>query len=180
MRHNRDRQILEFSSQLRYRLLRLRQSPAFIQNTARNPHLIAKLMTEFLSQNTMLVLLFLTSGGVLLWPTLLKLTGGSREIGTLETTRLMNSGNALVLDVRATGEFGGGRIPKSKNIPLAEIDKRIDEIAKFKDKPVIVTCATNTRAGAAVRLLKQRGFADVYRLQGGFGAWQQASLPVEK
>ncbi|MCY7389124.1 MAG: rhodanese-like domain-containing protein, partial [Burkholderiales bacterium] len=127
----------------------------------------------------MLVLLFIVSGGMLLWPTLSKLTGGSREIGTLETTRLMNSGNALVLDIRATTEFGGGRIPKSKNIPLAEIDKRIDEIAKFKDKPVVVTCGTTTRAGAAMRVLKQHGFADVYQLQGGFGAWQQASLPVE-
>ena len=117
---------------------------------------------------------------MLLWPTLSALTGGAREIGTLETTRLMNSGNALVLDIRATTEFGAGRIPKSKNIPLAEIDKRIEEIAKFKDKPVIVTSGTNTRAGGAMRLLKQRGFVDVYQLQGGFGAWQQASLPVEK
>ena len=137
-------------------------------------------MTEFLSQNIMLVLLFITSGAMLLWPTLSTLTGGAREIGTLETTRLMNSGNALVLDIRATTEFGAGRIPKSKNIPLAEIDKRIEEIAKFKDKPVILTSGTNTRAGGAMRLLKQRGFVDVYQLQGGFGAWQQASLPVEK
>ncbi len=137
-------------------------------------------MTEFLSQNIMLVLLFVASGAMLLWPSVSKLIGSSREIGTLETTRLMNTGNALILDIRATGEFGGGRIPKSKNIPLAEIDKRIDEIAKYKDKPVVVTCGTNARAGAAMRLLKQRGFADVYQLQGGFGAWQQANLPVEK
>lgn len=137
-------------------------------------------MTEFISQNIMLVLLFIASGSMLLWPSVSKLIGSSREIGTLETTRLMNTGNALILDIRATGEFGSGRIPKSKNIPLAEIDKRIEEIAKYKDKPVVVTCGTNTRAGAAIRLLKQRGFADVYQLQGGFGAWQQASLPIEK
>lgn len=140
-------------------------------------------MTEFITQNPqnmMLVLLFLASGGMLLWPTISKLTGGSREIGTLETTRLMNTGNALVLDIRDTGEFGAGRIPKSKNIPLSEIDKRIDEIAKFKDKPVIVTCGTSGRASSAMRLLKQRGFVEVYQLQGGFGAWRQASLPVEK
>lgn len=137
-------------------------------------------MTEFISQNIMLVLLFVTSAGMLLWPTFSKLAGGSKDIGTLQTTRLMNSGNALVLDVRATAEFGNGRIPKSKNIPLAEITKRVDEIAKFKDKPVIVACGGGARAGAAMRVLKQNGFTDVYQLQGGFGAWQQASLPVEK
>ena len=151
-----------------------------IHSNGRNFLLNVQLMTEFISQNIVLVLLFIASGGILLWPAVSKLTGNSREIGTLETTRLMNTGNALVLDIRGTGEFGSGRIPKSKNIPLAEIDKRIDEIAKFKDKPVVVTCGTNIRANAAIRLLKQRGFADVYQLQGGFGAWQQASLPVEK
>jgi rhodanese-related sulfurtransferase len=137
-------------------------------------------MTEFISQNIMLVLLFITSGGMLLWPTISKVAGNSREVGTLETTRLMNTGNALILDIRGTTEFGSGRIPRSKNIPLAEIGKRIDEIAKFKDKPVVVTTSANSGAGAALKLLKQHGFTDVYQLQGGFGAWQQASLPVEK
>ena len=136
-------------------------------------------MTEFISQNIMLVLLFIASGGMLLWPTLSKLTGGAKEIGTLATTRLMNTGNALVLDIRNTGDFGNGRIPKSKNIPLSEIDKRIDEIIKFKDKPVVVTSSAGG-AGAAMRILKQQGFVDVYQLEGGFSAWQQASLPIEK
>ena len=137
-------------------------------------------MYEFISQNIMLVALFVVSGAMLAWPAIAKTTGGTREIGTLEATRLMNTGNALVLDIRDTGEFSGGRIPKSKNIPLAEIDKRLDEISRFKDKPVIATCRSNNRAGSASRLLKKHGFADVYQLAGGFGAWQQASLPVEK
>ena len=86
----------------------------------------------------------------------------------------------LVLDIRDPGEFSSGRIPKSKNIPLADLDKRIEDIARFKEKPVIITCRANGRAGAAARLLKTKGFTNVIQLQGGFGAWQQASLPVEK
>ena len=117
-------------------------------------------MSEFISQNVMLVMLFIVSGIMVAWPSIAKLMGGSREIGTLETTRLMNTGNALVLDIRDTGEFNGGRIPKSKNIPLAEIGKRVDEISKFKDKPVIVTCRTNNRASSAARLFL-RNFSDV-------------------
>lgn len=136
-------------------------------------------MAEFLLQNWMLVALFIISGTMLFWPGSAKLSG-AKQVGTLEATRLMNTGNALVLDVRANGEFSGGRIPKSKNIPLAEIDRRIDEINKYKDKPVILACGTSSRSGAAARLLKQRGFTDVYLLAGGFAAWQQASLPVEK
>jgi len=128
----------------------------------------------------MLVGLVVASGIMLLWPTIAKSIGGSSDIGTLEATRLMNSGEALVLDIRDNGEFNGGRIPKSKNIPLADLDKRIDDLARFKDKPVIITCRTNTRAGAAARLLKAKGFSNVRQLDGGFTAWQRASLPVEK
>lgn len=137
-------------------------------------------MTEFLSQNIMLVGLFVVSGVMLIWPTIAKSLGGSKEVGTLEATRLMNSGDALVLDIRDSGEYNGGRIPKSKNIPLAELDKRIEDLARFRDKPVIITCRINNRSGAAARLLKARGFNNVYQLAGGFAAWQQASLPVEK
>lgn len=93
---------------------------------------------------------------------------------------MMNTGEALVLDIREPGEFNGGHIPKAKNIPLAELDKRVDDISRFKEKPVIVTCRANGRSGAAARLLKAKGFTNVVELQGGFGAWQQASLPVEK
>ncbi len=137
-------------------------------------------MSEFISQNLVLVAVFLVSGTVLIMPSFGKMFGGLREIGTLAATRLMNSGNALVLDVRDNGEFASGRIPKSKNIPLVDLEKRLDEIAKFKEKPVIVACRTGSRSGAAQRILKQKGFTDLYQLQGGVTAWQQASLPLEK
>ena len=137
-------------------------------------------MTEFLSQNIMLVGLMAASGVMLLWPTIAKSIGGAMNIGTLEATRLMNSGEALVLDIRDNGEFNGCRIPKSKNIPLADLDNRIDYLSRFKDKPVIITCRSNGRAGAAARLLKAKGFNNVRQLDGGFAAWQSASLPVEK
>ncbi len=136
--------------------------------------------SQFIMNNFALVALFVASGIMLMWPTLVKAIAGSREIGTLEVTRLINTGHALVLDVRDSQEFSLGRIPKSKNIPLGEIEKRLDEINRFKDKPVIVACKSGTRAGHAARMLKRTGFGDVYQLQGGFPAWQQASLPVEK
>ncbi len=137
-------------------------------------------MTEFLSQNILLVSLFVISGAILIWPSIAKLLGGTTEIGTLAATRLMNSGDALVLDIRDAAEFGSGRIPKSKNIPFAELDKRVDDLARFKDKPVIVTCRSSNRTGAAARLLRSRGFNNVVQLAGGYPAWQAASLPVEK
>jgi len=137
-------------------------------------------MGDFILNNLALVALFVASGVMLFWPEILKLAGGGgAEIGTLEATRLMNQGS-LVLDVRDEKEFAAGHLPKARHIPVRELSKRIDEIAKFKSKPVIVTCASGARAGAACRFLKKAGFENVYQLKGGLGAWQQASLPIEK
>jgi rhodanese-related sulfurtransferase len=63
---------------------------------------------------------------------------------------------------------------------VKELDGRLDEIAKYKEKPVIVTCKGGARGGTAVRFLKRSGFTQVYQLRGGIAAWEQASLPIEK
>ncbi|XVO23431.1 MAG: rhodanese-like domain-containing protein [Betaproteobacteria bacterium] len=128
----------------------------------------------------MLVCLFVASGVMLIWPIISKTIGGATGVGTLDATRLMNSGEALVLDIRDSGEYNGGRIPKSKNIPMTDLEKRVADLTRFKDKPVIVVCRSNGRAGVAVRSLKSHGFSNVRQLEGGFAAWQQASLPVER
>lgn len=138
-------------------------------------------MVDFISSNLALVALFVASGVMLAWPEISKIIGaGGAEIGTLEATRLMNQGSTLILDVRDGPEYAAGHLPRARHIPLRELSKRVDEIGKFKTKPVIVTCKSGTRAGSACRLLKQAGFVNVYQLKGGLAAWQQASLPVEK
>ena len=137
-------------------------------------------MQEFLIQNLWLVVLFLGSGAVLAWPEIQKLMGGSNKVGTLEATRLLNQGTTLVLDVRDASEFAAGHLPRARNIPAGELAARLEEIGKYKDRAVLVTCRTGPRAGAATRVLKRAGFNTVYQLKGGMVAWQQASLPVEK
>jgi rhodanese-related sulfurtransferase len=136
---------------------------------------------EFIMNNLALVGLFVASGLMLLWPEISRLIGASNELGTLEVTQLLNQGaNTLVLDIREGAEYTSGHVPRARHIPLGELSKRVDEIVKFKDKPVIVTCKNGSRAGAATRLLRKAGFTSVYQLTGGVAAWQQASLPVEK
>ena len=138
-------------------------------------------MGEFISNNIALIALVLASGLMLVWPEVSRLVGVSgAEIGTLEATRLMNQGPHLILDVRDEKDFASGHLPKARHIPVRDLSRRIEEIAKFKAKPVIVTDTRGARAGAACRLLKREGFTNVFQLRGGLLAWQQASLPVEK
>ena len=137
-------------------------------------------MGEFLLNNLALVALFLASGAMLVWPELSRFAGGAASVGTLEATRLMNQPGSLVLDVRESAEYEAGHLPRARHIPLGELDARVAEIAKFKDKPVVITCRSGARSGSACRKLRNAGFSSVYNLKGGLGAWQQASLPVER
>lgn len=138
-------------------------------------------MAEFISQNLALVALFVVSGVMLFWPEISRLIGAAaNEIGTLEATRLMNQGSTLILDVREEKEYATGHLPRARHVPLKELDAKVKDLGKYKEKPVIVTCRSGPRAAAASRALKKAGFSNVYVLKGGVTAWQQASLPLEK
>lgn len=64
--------------------------------------------------------------------------------------------NATIIDVRTPGEFLGGHVAGSINIPLGEIPARIDEIRDMK-QPLVLCCASGNRSGQATIFLKQHG-----------------------
>jgi rhodanese-related sulfurtransferase len=134
---------------------------------------------EFISKNIFLVAIAVVSGAMLLWPLLRKGMGGP-GVNTLQATQMMNREDALVIDLRTPAEFAGGHILGARNLPLAELAKRAGELEKYKAKPLILHCADGNRSGAGAALLRKSGFANVVNLSGGYAAWQQAGLPVEK
>jgi rhodanese-related sulfurtransferase len=134
---------------------------------------------EFIKNNLLLIAVAFASGGMLIWPFLRRSAGGPR-LSTLQATQLINREDALLLDVRDAAEYAKGHILGAKNVPLADLERRAAEFDKHKAKPVIVNCDSGNRATRALSVLKARGFASVYNLDGGYGAWQQAGLPVEK
>ena len=137
------------------------------------------MLTKFITDNIFLIAIAFVSGGMLVWPLVRRGVGGP-AIGTLQATMLMNQKDSLVIDVRDPGEYAQGHILNARNIPLAELDTRVKEIERFKDKPVIVSDATGTRSGSAAGVLRKHGFTNVSNLAGGVAAWRQAGLPTEK
>lgn len=134
---------------------------------------------EFISKNIFIVMIAAISGGMLLWPLLRKGAGGP-WVNTLQATQLMNREDAVVVDVRPAAEFAKGHILGARSIPLADLEKRAGDLGKYKAKPVIIYCDAGNRAGGGVALLRRNGFGNVVNLTGGYAAWQQAGLPVEK
>jgi rhodanese-related sulfurtransferase len=134
---------------------------------------------KFVTENIFLIAIAFVSGGMLVWPLVRRGTGGA-SVNTLEATMLMNKKDSLVLDVRAADEFSQGHILSARNIPLDELERRLKEIERYKEKPVIISCAVGNRSGSAASLLRKQGFTNVVNLSGGIAAWRQAGLPTEK
>ena len=135
---------------------------------------------NFVLNNIWLVLAAAVSGAILVWPLVNRGLRGVPEVGAMQAVQLLNRNDALIIDVREAAEFSAGHAPNARNIPLAQFDKRIGELEKFKNRPAVVFCQTGSRAHAATALLKKAGFAQVVVLAGGIGAWQQANMPIEK
>lgn len=138
------------------------------------------IIESFVTRNWPIVLVFVISGALLLWPLLQRRLAPTREISTLDATHLLNKENPLVLDVREANELAGGRLPNAVHIPLSQLKDRGGELAKHLTRPVIVYCDRGARGGAAVAALSRLGFARVQSLRGGLRAWKDAGLPLSK
>lgn len=105
---------------------------------------------------------------------------GGATVSPGSLVKLMNHEGAAVIDVRESAEYGKGHIAGAMNFPYATLDSRLEELAKFKEKPMVLVCKMGQHSGAVGRKLKAQGFADVRRLSGGMAEWSASSLPVVK
>jgi len=67
----------------------------------------------------------------------------------------MNNSKTII-DVRTPGEFMGGNVAGSINIPLNEIPQRLSEIKELP-QPIILCCASGARSGQAAMFLQHNG-----------------------
>lgn len=73
----------------------------------------------------------------------------------------LHKNGAVILDVRSKGEYKGGHIPGSRNIPLNTLNGNLKNI-KSKDHPIITCCASGMRSATAKNILQSNGYTNVY------------------
>lgn len=80
---------------------------------------------------------------------------------------------AIILDVRSKGEYAGGHIKGSLNIP---VDTLSNNLAKLKDKnqTIITCCASGMRSASAKNILKSNGYSQVYN----GGGWSSLQIKI--
>lgn len=99
----------------------------------------------------------------------------SVDVSVDEALRLWQNKEATLIDVRTPGEYRDGHIPGVVNIPLDELEKRLGEVPK--EKKVVIICRTGNRSAQGTKLLRSKGFDNVFNSTGGMSTWKG---PVEK
>jgi rhodanese-related sulfurtransferase len=135
---------------------------------------------QFVQNNWPLILVMITSGGMLLWPLIGRRFSKVREIGALRATQLINRQNAVLLDLRESKDYETGHVPNALHIPLSQLASRRGELSKLTSRPLIAYCDRGSRSRNAGSALTKLGFAEVYTLHGGVRAWTDAGLPITK
>ena len=132
---------------------------------------------KFIIDNWALILMAVTSGGLLLWQNMQKNPSGA--VGTTEAVRLINREKGVLIDVSEPAEFAAAHARGAKNVPLAVLDGSRD-LPGNKTLPLLVMCPTGSRAGRAVAALKKAGHEQAVAVNGGVAAWREAGLPIDK
>jgi rhodanese-related sulfurtransferase len=107
-----------------------------------------------------------------------------REVTVEEASRL---DGWVLLDVREPDEFAAGRPPRALNVPRGFLEVKADlehpkRDARLADRSqkIACFCGGGVRSAMAAKTLQEMGFADVVSVRGGWTAWAEAGLPVEK
>src|SRR5262249_23824228 len=111
-----------------------------------------------------------------------RLRGSFTWIEPNELKRRLDHGESVaVIDVRGAHEFTGplGHIADARNIPVAELDSRLAELAGLERGPIVLVCRTDRRSATAARALRAAGFVQIKVLRRGMEQWNEAGLPVE-
>lgn len=131
---------------------------------------------KFVLDNLYLILIAAASGGMLLWPLVRR--SGHASVSPAQATQLINQRNAIVVDVRGEQAFAAGSVTGARNLPLASIAERAQDLVRFKARPAVIVCDTGQQSPRAAEALKAQGFEEIHTLAGGLAAWKQAGLPL--
>lgn len=96
----------------------------------------------------------------------------------LTAKRQLDSGDAVLVDVREPDEWAEGHVAGATHIPLGELPSRLAEVPR--DREVLLFCRSGNRSGAATSLLRKQGFDRATNVEGGITAWRRAGLPVTR
>jgi len=77
---------------------------------------------------------------------------------------------------RTPSKYDDGHIEGALNIPVQEIEDRLDDLSKNDE--ILVYCRTGNRSSTAIEIMQANGFTKIYHMHRGITAWIDAGYPV--
>ncbi|GAC1657345.1 MAG: rhodanese-like domain-containing protein [Ktedonobacteraceae bacterium] len=84
--------------------------------------------------------------------------------------------STVLIDVREPWEYANGHARNASNIPLSQLQQRVDEIPGNRE--VLLICQSGHRSMQAAKFLQQHGKTQVVNITGGTTVWQMHGLPM--
>jgi rhodanese-related sulfurtransferase len=104
-----------------------------------------------------------------------------RHIDVAEYLRMRDAGEAgLLIDVREDNEWAAGHAAGAVHLGKGIIERDIEKTVPDKNATMVLYCGGGFRSALAADALRQMGYTGAISLDGGWRAWQEAGLPVEK
>jgi len=119
--------------------------------------------------NNLLTIIAILAIAYILYPKIMiKFNKNVKNVSGEEAAKLIRENKDLViLDVRTKDEYQLGHINGSKLMPANDIASRISELEKFRNKPILVHCASGGRSPKAVNVLLKNKFGPIYHMNHG-------------
>ena len=87
---------------------------------------------------------------------------------------------AVLIDVREDNEWAAGHAAGAMHLGKGVIERDIETQIPDKNTRLVLYCGGGFRSALSADALQQMGYTDVISLDGGWRAYQQSGLPVEK
>src|SRR5262245_10232887 len=86
----------------------------------------------------------------------------------------------VLIDVREESEFAAGHVPGALHIGKGVIERDIEAKVPDPATPLVLYCGGGFRSALAADALQKMGYTNVVSMDGGWRAWTEQGLPVEK
>lgn len=106
---------------------------------------------------------------------------GVSEVTIADVKPRMDAGDKFILiDVREESEWAAGHLPKAIHLGKGIIERDIEQRIPDTDAEIILYCGGGYRSALSAESLMKMGYTNVFSMDGGFRAWNEAGYPVVK
>ncbi|MEE4278605.1 MAG: rhodanese-like domain-containing protein [Halieaceae bacterium] len=134
-----------------------------------------QLFLEFAAQQWILIAALMAAVGMLIAQETRK---AGPALSPQQAINLVNAEDGVFVDLRDAGAFKKGHIVDALHIPASKVVERKEELAKFRERPIVLVCNMGQHAGTAAKQLRAEGFDKVYKMAGGMVEWSNLQLPT--